>query len=1709
DGSWTLTSAQLSGLRLTPAANFSGPINLSVVATSTEASNGSTATTQAASLTVNVNPVADAPTLSVAAASGNEDTVIALSISSALTDTDSSEHLTHIVVSAIPEGAILSDGIHSFTASAGTSSVDIQGWSLSSLTIRPPANSDVDFVLTVTSTSQEGASEPSASTAASLNVVVNPVADAPTITGNSITAVASGEGIPLGLTLTASADADGSEVLGSVTISGVPVGYALSSGNLVDAESGTWVVAANNIAGLTIQPPADGAANGVFVLHVTASSLDGASVATATLDQHVSITLANSHSGLSCDGYISGATVFIDNANGVANGILDPGEAFTTTAANGTFTLVGGEGPLVMFGGVDVSTGLPFLGTLRAPAGSTVITPLTTIVAALVVGGSSIADANANVAAAFGLTLSPDTDLSHFDPVPAAAGGDSAATSILAAGIQVQTTISQISAAAGEAATSASIVGALANSVTAAVATAIVVPVDLTHSSTVASIIQDAAPTAGSGAVDQVSQVVAAANGSIATAVMDGGGDALAVLTNLAQAANVALGLTTGQLGAAGLNEAALGTVVADIDNLAAAISLAQVGDPDGSQVGTVGNDVISGAGGADIIEGIDGNDTLNGLAGNDTLRGGAGNDTLVGGAGNDLLEGGTGQDLASFIDATAAITVGMAVGSVTSADGSIGTDTLRSIELVQGSNYNDSYNAAGYWTGVGPASDNMGSPSVMGPVNNVFEGMGGSDSITGNGRTTASYIHAAAGVTVNLSSAAGNGSATSTAGADAAGIGNDTLINVNWVRGSEFADILNGGGGNDVFTGGAGNDAIGGGNGFDLAIYAPGFYPVTTASGITVNMTAGVVTGDASIGTDTLRSIESVRGTNFADSYTAASFGAAGFTNPTNFNVGNNGTFNEFEGMGGNDTIAGNNNTRILFTNATGAVTVDLAANSADGDGSVGHDTITGISQVRGSSFNDTLRGSNTTAFTEVFDGWSGDDLIDGRGGFDQAVYNTSPLTTAGITVNMATGSVVGDASVGHDTLRGIEQVFGTNFSDSYDASNYAATGFLNTSTNNVGSNGTFNSFQGNGGNDVITGNGNTQVLYSAATGSVTVNLVLGTATGDTSVGNDTITVGTVNNVFGSNFADVLTGGALNETFTGGPTGGVSGNGNDTIDGGAGGDMAVFNGSFGNYNVNLAAGTVQDTIANRDGTDTLSNIELLQFNNNGNATYHLIAGGSSANPVDITGLVLSGSNGLSSMTGVSDFLTIGNNFFGRPIDLGAGSGDTINLGAAGGYTLALANVENLVGSSGNDSVTLTNAAGGLNVDLGGGSNNLNLASGSNTLSVANVANLNGNEFSGPSNDTLTLLNTVSGISINLGGGTNTINLAEGVNSLNNVFGTNVIHGTESNDTLTVVNGLFQSTVDLGGGTDTLIITNPTGFNTLGLVGVENVTGGNADDYIVLQNTVTGVTFNLGSGNDAVNLASGTNSIGINSVETISGSDFGSPNLSSNDTLFLLNTVNGVSINLGEGANTVNLAAGANTLAAVNNIQAINGTSGGDTLTVQNQINGSSIDLGGGIDTLILGNGFNSVTVSNIENVFGGNTNDNIVIADTTGSTTVTGGLGADSITASAAADNFHFASVADSVWGGATDVVTNFDAGSDSFTFNGLAGTNGFASAIHFVGTDVGFDGGNQTEARLVNAGNTLQIDVDGNGVMDSHDMEIQLVTPVGPLTDSNFHLV
>ena len=138
--------------------------------------------------------------------------------------------------------------------------------------------------------------------------------------------------------------------------------------------------------------------------------------------------------GTVIDGYLSGATVFID-VNG--NGQLDTGEPSTTTDAQGNYTLPGGvAGTIIAFGGTDISTGLEFKGALKAPSGSTVVTPLTTLVTDLVAREGSVANAEAAVFRAMGLaSLDSGINLLTFDPVAAAQSTDAARQS---AGLQLQ-----------------------------------------------------------------------------------------------------------------------------------------------------------------------------------------------------------------------------------------------------------------------------------------------------------------------------------------------------------------------------------------------------------------------------------------------------------------------------------------------------------------------------------------------------------------------------------------------------------------------------------------------------------------------------------------------------------------------------------------------------------------------------------------------------------------------------------------------------------------------------------------------------------------------------------------------------------------------------------------------------------------------------------------------------------------------------------------------------------------------------------------------------------------------------------------------------------------------------------------------------------------------------------------------------------------------
>ena len=143
---------------------------------------------------------------------------------------------------------------------------------------------------------------------------------------------------------------------------------------------------------------------------------------------------AEAASGTVMDGKIAGATVFIDE-NG--NGDIDKGEWTVETDGTGNFQFPGGapSGPIVATGGTDISTGLAFKGKMEAPAGSTVVNPLTTMISKLAAldddttksSAQKLADAQDKLKALLGLD-DITSDLTETDFVAESTADDSTGT---------------------------------------------------------------------------------------------------------------------------------------------------------------------------------------------------------------------------------------------------------------------------------------------------------------------------------------------------------------------------------------------------------------------------------------------------------------------------------------------------------------------------------------------------------------------------------------------------------------------------------------------------------------------------------------------------------------------------------------------------------------------------------------------------------------------------------------------------------------------------------------------------------------------------------------------------------------------------------------------------------------------------------------------------------------------------------------------------------------------------------------------------------------------------------------------------------------------------------------------------------------------------------------------------------------------------------
>ena len=653
---------------------------------------------------------------------------------------------------------------------------------------------------------------------------------------------------------------------------------------------------------------------------------------------------------------------------------------------------------------------------------------------------------------------------------------------------------------------------------------------------------------------------------------------------------------------------------------------------------------------GDDVVTGNDEANYLQGGDGNDELQGNGGNDVLEGGAGADRHEGGAGMDWVSYQTSNAAVTINLAQGTLRG--GHAEGDVIIDIENVIGSDYGDVLegDSGDNWLRGGPGNDEISGNDG----NDVLEGSAGADRLSGGaGEDTASYEHSDAAVTVRLHSSVvqGGDAEDDTFGAmvtvgytDRNGEAQqETVPDIEHLRGSGYDDLLAGdsranrleggagadrlyggpGGGDDVLSGGPGEDALFGGIGDDLLWGGPGADTLRggagtdTASyaqsdaGVTVRLHDGTVQGGHAEGDD-IADIENVRGSAHADILEgdegANRLEGSGGADELRGNGGDDaleggGGDDVLEGGGGADRLDGGTGVDWLsYAGSDGPVSVRLY----DGYAARGHaegDTISGFENLRGSAYADALAGNGRAnrleggAGNDRMRGGSGDDILHGGAGADRlnggpgtdtVVYWTSD---AAITINLGEGTGMGGHAEG-DTIAEVENVEGSDHNDVLEGD-----GGINRLKGGAGD----DNLRGAGGDDVLDGgagadrldggDGMDTAFYGASNEAITIDLSDGTATGGHAQGD---VLADIEIISGSAYGDMLIGSSGADRFDSDDGDDIleGGAGADRLDGGPGSDTAIYRNSNAAVTVNLNTDTLAGGHAEGDELFNIENIE-------------------------------------------------------------------------------------------------------------------------------------------------------------------------------------------------------------------------------------------------------------------------------------------------------------------------------------------------------------------------------------------------------------------------------------------------------------------------------------------------------------------------------------
>ena len=506
-----------------------------------------------------------------------------------------------------------------------------------------------------------------------------------------------------------------------------------------------------------------------------------------------------------------------------------------------------------------------------------------------------------------------------------------------------------------------------------------------------------------------------------------------------------------------------------------------------------LGTDALAGTGngGANQMFGNVAANTLAGGNGDDSLFGGDGDDQLAGGKGNDLLSGDTGADTAAGGAGSDRIRVNSAADVVVELlnEGSDTVESAVSYTLADGTHV-EVLQLTG--TAAVTATGNAFGNTLAGNSgNNTLDGAGGFDS--------ASYAGATAGVRIDLVA----GTAT--------GQGSDTLLSIERVFGSAFADSMLGSAGADILNGGAGADTLRGGTGGDT-------YVVDHLADLVAELT----TDPAEI--DRVEALISWTLNGNVEHLQLLGSAANGTGNTLANDILGNAAANALLGGDGNDTLTGDAGNDTL-TGGTGA---DLLVGGAGAD-RYGVDSLA-----------DTI--TETTTAAEI-------DTVAASLNWTLGA-NLENLELAG-NARVGTGNALANrifGGSGNDTLDGglgADSLSGGDGNDVYlvnSALDVCSETFLDSGTDEVRS----------------------TASYTLGSGQLERLVLLGTAglSGNGNDWNNTITGNSGNNSLGgAGGNDALAGGDGNDTLRGG-------SGSDTLAGGAGADIVQLDSTSGSDTV-------------------------------------------------------------------------------------------------------------------------------------------------------------------------------------------------------------------------------------------------------------------------------------------------------------------------------------------------------------------------------------------------------------------------------------------------------------------------------------------------------------------------------------------------------------